>query len=536
VLRDPANAGRAELTIVTCDPLAGAGTPWPWVGAHQTNLGMPVPLGVDEDGVHVWLDLAGHHVLVGGEPGAGKSNALSMIVATAALDPHVELWCLDAKLVELAPWRDLAKAFVGPDIEEATVALGVLQAEMTNRYQWLLEQKLRKVTPDTGLGLVLVVIDELALYIQGKGKERDEFALGLRDLVARGRAAGIVVVAATQKPAADVVPTAVRDLFGYRLALRCSTREASDTVLGSGWAAAGFSAADIDPATRGVGLLLADTGVPTTAALPSRHRRRHRAIVQRAVDCAAVREPAMTDLFTDPRLPEALARLAAPGGYEAFEDQVRGARFCRRPVRLKGSVTRPGPTGPPGALRLGQPTGPGAAESVRDPAPDAVPTLRLDLPGRRLRPGGGRAPWWQGRVPEEVSRPSGRSPHPDRPQLRGGAPNDPGRDLSPLGAPLPPWHRPALRPASHRRGPLLGQAICPSCYDYDAAVLFNASVSELWRRTTIYALRALGNLAGMSVRAVAKEVRLSYVKVVEFQRRGSVHLHALVRLDAVATT
>jgi hypothetical protein len=262
VLRDPANAGRAELTIVTCDPLGGAGTPWPGVGMHRTNLWAPLPLGVDEDGVAVVLDLAGHHVLVGGEPGAGKSNALSMIVATAALDPNVDLWCLDAKLVELAPWRELSKAFVGPDIEEATVALGVLQAEMTNRYQWLLEQKLRKVTPDTGLGLVLVVIDEMALYIQGKGKERDEFALGLRDLVARGRAAGIVVVAATQKPAADVVPTAVRDLFGYRLALRCSTREASDTVLGSGWAAAGFSAADIDPATRGVGLLLAETGVP----------------------------------------------------------------------------------------------------------------------------------------------------------------------------------------------------------------------------------------------------------------------------------
>jgi hypothetical protein len=262
VLRDPADAARAELTIVARDPLAGAGTPWPGVGAHQTNLWMPLPIGGDEDGVPVWLDLAGHHVLVGGEPGAGKSNALSMMVAAAALDPHVDLWCLDAKLVELAPWREVAKAFVGPDIAEAIVALGVLQAEMSHRYEWLLERKLRKVTPDTGLGIILVVVDEMALYIQGKGKERDEFALGLRDLVARGRAAGIVVVAATQKPAADVVPTAVRDLFGYRLALRCSTREASDTVLGSGWAAAGYSAADIDPATRGVGLLLADTGVP----------------------------------------------------------------------------------------------------------------------------------------------------------------------------------------------------------------------------------------------------------------------------------
>jgi hypothetical protein len=62
-------------------------------------------------------------------------------------------------------------------------------------------------------------------------------------------------------------------------------------------------------------------------------------------------------------------------------------------------------------------------------------------------------------------------------------------------------------------------------------VLFNATASELWRRTTIYALRALGNLAGLSVRTVAKHVRLSYVKVIEFQKRGSVHVHALVRLD-----
>ena len=71
----------------------------------------------------------------------------------------------------------------------------------------------------------------------------------------------------------------------------------------------------------------------------------------------------------------------------------------------------------------------------------------------------------------------------------------------------------------------------PDCYDYEGAVLFNAGVSELWRRTTIYALRALGALLGMSAREAARNLRLSYVKVVEFQRRGSVHLHALVRAD-----
>lgn len=78
---------------------------------------------------------------------------------------------------------------------------------------------------------------------------------------------------------------------------------------------------------------------------------------------------------------------------------------------------------------------------------------------------------------------------------------------------------------------LLGQALCPDCYDYEAAILFNAGVSELWRRTTIYALRSLGTLLGLRAREAARSLRLSYVKVVEFQKRGSVHLHALVRAD-----
>jgi hypothetical protein len=78
---------------------------------------------------------------------------------------------------------------------------------------------------------------------------------------------------------------------------------------------------------------------------------------------------------------------------------------------------------------------------------------------------------------------------------------------------------------------LLGQALCAECYDYEGAVLFNAGVSELWRRTTIYALRSLGALLGMSARESSRRLRLSYVKVVEFQKRGSVHLHALVRAD-----
>jgi S-DNA-T family DNA segregation ATPase FtsK/SpoIIIE len=73
----------------------------------------------------------------------------------------------------------------------------------------------------------------------------------------------MVTVATTQKPSADVVPTYLRDLFGFRWALRCSTPDASDTILGRGWASQGCSAASIDPATRGVGWLLQEGGIPT---------------------------------------------------------------------------------------------------------------------------------------------------------------------------------------------------------------------------------------------------------------------------------
>jgi DNA segregation ATPase FtsK/SpoIIIE-like protein len=106
-------------------------------------------------------------------------------------------------------------------------------------------------------------VTELAFYLTAEDrKKRTRFAELLRDLVARGRAAGVIVVAATQKPSAEIVPSSLRDLFGFRLALRCTTRDASDTILGQGWASQGHNAATIAPDQRGIGFLLADDGLP----------------------------------------------------------------------------------------------------------------------------------------------------------------------------------------------------------------------------------------------------------------------------------
>ena len=80
----------------------------------------------------------------------------------------------------------------------------------------------------------------------------------------------------------------------------------------------------------------------------------------------------------------------------------------------------------------------------------------------------------------------------------------------------------------------LGQPLCPNCYDYSGSVLFNAYAPELWRRFTITLRRALARQAGLTNKALAAQVRVSYAKVAEYQRRGVVHFHAVIRLDGPA--
>jgi hypothetical protein len=78
--------------------------------------------------------------------------------------------------------------------------------------------------------------------------------------------------------------------------------------------------------------------------------------------------------------------------------------------------------------------------------------------------------------------------------------------------------------------PIVGEPICPECFDHRGGVVWNNALSELWRRTTIYP-RVLARLTGMTHKRLRELVRVSHVKVAEYQRRGLVHLHAVIRLD-----
>ncbi|MGH3817332.1 MAG: FtsK/SpoIIIE domain-containing protein [Pseudonocardiaceae bacterium] len=253
----------------------------------------PVHLGIDERARPIRVGLAERNLLAAGEPGAGKSVGLNLIVAHAALSLDCRLILVDGKRVELGLWRHCADAFIGPSIVDAIDLLKQLQAAMDSRYDELLDTGRRKITRESGQPVMLVVFDELAYFSAtvGESKQQKEFITLVRDLVARGRAAGIIVVAATQRPSADIIPTSLRDLFGYRWAFRCTTDASSDVILGHGWANHGYTAADINPTTRGVGWLIAEGGTPRrmkTAYLSDEHATRIAAHATRLRTQAAI--------------------------------------------------------------------------------------------------------------------------------------------------------------------------------------------------------------------------------------------------------
>jgi hypothetical protein len=84
----------------------------------------------------------------------------------------------------------------------------------------------------------------------------------------------------------------------------------------------------------------------------------------------------------------------------------------------------------------------------------------------------------------------------------------------------------------HEDDSRLGRPMCPDCYDYESAVVFNASAGELWRRFTTYLPRHLAYLSGVTQKDLRSFVRIRFVKVAEYQARGAVHFHAVIRLDA----
>src|SRR5215218_3442338 len=240
-------------------------------------------------------------------------------------------------------------------------------------------------------------------------------------------------------------------------------------------------------------------------------------------------------------LPGVLAEVVdrAGHGYERWAELVAQAGYCHHPIRLAGHVDQADRQ--TGEVRT-------VYDSEREPdgvllkacgtrresrCPSCAATYRADayqLLAAGLKGGKG--------VPETVAAhprlfvtftaPSFGRVHTRRAQGRLVLPCHPFRQGArcPHGNRAGCWHR------HDEDDPRLGEPLCPSCYDAQAQVLWNALAPELWRRTTIAVQRALGRLVGLNETEVRQLVRVSYAKVAEFQKRGAIHFHAVMRLDA----
>jgi hypothetical protein len=92
--------------------------------------------------------------------------------------------------------------------------------------------------------------------------------------------------------------------------------------------------------------------------------------------------------------------------------------------------------------------------------------------------------------------------------------------------------RPTVCTRTHARDDdVVGAPLCEQCYDTTGTVLFNTLAPELWRRTTVYLPRLLAARVGLTHAEFRRQARISFTKVAEYQRRGVIHFHAVIRLD-----
>ena len=82
---------------------------------------------------------------------------------------------------------------------------------------------------------------------------------------------------------------------------------------------------------------------------------------------------------------------------------------------------------------------------------------------------------------------------------------------------------------------LVGQPLCVDCYDYASHVVWQWWAPDLWRRFTITLRRLVAKTLAVPATRLAEVATVQYAKVAEYQLRGAVHFHALVRLDGPHT-
>ena len=212
---------------------------------------LALPVGVDGNGGPVALPLRNlGNVLVAGLPGSGKSELLASMTAGLlrqdASGRRLQIAMIDTKLVSFGNLPPMAALYARPalEIEDAASLTWQLLEEVRSRFQRLHEARARTLEEyqeRTGeqLPYIVGVYDELAdMTTDSDRRRRDAFTAAAQEIGRKGRAAGVCLVMATQRPSADVIPSSLRNLAGAAVAFRVSKADDSRLVIGDAGAEA----------------------------------------------------------------------------------------------------------------------------------------------------------------------------------------------------------------------------------------------------------------------------------------------------------
>jgi S-DNA-T family DNA segregation ATPase FtsK/SpoIIIE len=203
-----------------------------------TEMLLPVLMGETDEGNVLWMDMAKNpHALIAGGTGSGKSTLLHTLIANCVVmnaigARSIELFLIDPKMgVEFAPYEDLAT--IAYDYDRTIAMLEYLFEQMENRYAYMRKVGIKSIEARPGMfPYIAVFIDEVAeLMAVDKENKNKRFQLLLSRLAQKARAAGIYIVAATQRPSTDVVTGLIKANFPARIACRTSSKIDSQVVL-----------------------------------------------------------------------------------------------------------------------------------------------------------------------------------------------------------------------------------------------------------------------------------------------------------------
>ncbi|MCH8199768.1 MAG: DNA translocase FtsK, partial [Chloroflexi bacterium] len=203
--------------------------------------GLPVALGLASAGEPVVVDLVDMpHLLIAGATGSGKSVCISSIISsliTHRQPSDLRLMLVDPKRVELTPYNGIPH-LVTPVVVEPDRVVRLLRGaiqEMLRRYRLLEEAGVRNIqsynrSPKAGehLPYFVICIDELADLMMSSAFDVEQVLCRLAQL---GRAIGIHLVVATQRPSVDVVTGLIKANFPSRIAFAVASQVDSRTIL-----------------------------------------------------------------------------------------------------------------------------------------------------------------------------------------------------------------------------------------------------------------------------------------------------------------